>query len=61
MTNKVKTPYGVGTLADQMGDWISVRLPINEVTKKIPFERLVTKSDSMGLFIFKLDELGEIG
>lgn len=56
--NKVNTPYGIGTLADKMpDDWISVRLPINELTNTIPAERVVTKGLNMGLFLFRLGEL----
>jgi hypothetical protein len=56
--SKIQTPYGIGTLADNMEpDWISVRLPINELTKTIPVERVVTKGENMGLFLFKIEEL----
>ena len=52
------TPYGTGTLADRMEpDWISVRLPINDLTKTIPADRIVTRVENMGLFKFHLEEL----
>jgi hypothetical protein len=58
VTNKVHTSYGIGTLADRMEpDWITVRLPINELTRTIPADRVVTQGENMGLFKFHIEEL----
>ena len=54
---KVITPYGIGILWDRMEDGYSVRLDVNEVTNEIDLDRVITRSDKEGLFLFKECEL----
>ena len=56
--NNVITPYGKGQLWDKMDNgMISVRLSIDEITKTIPADRIVTRGEHTGLFMFTLEEL----
>ena len=57
---KVITPYGIGILWDRMEDGYSVRLDVNEVTNEIDLDRVITRSDKTGLFLFKESELKEL-
>ena len=58
---KVTTPYGVGQLRDNMGNgFVSVRLPVNEVTNEIPLDQVITRSDKTGLFKFKESDIEEL-
>ena len=58
---KVKTPYGDGLLWDNMGnDTVSVRLDVNEVTNEIPLDRVITRSNKTGLFLFFDSEVKEL-
>ena len=54
----MNTPYGEGKVCDRFENgMISVRLPINELTLSIPPDRLVTKSEKFGVWLFLESEL----
>ena len=57
---KVITPYGIGILWDEMDGGFSVRLDVNEVTNEIDLDRVITRSDKTGLFLFTADEIEEL-
>ena len=57
---KVITPYGIGILWDRMDGGFSVRLDVNEVTNEIDLDRVITRSNKTGLFLFKESELKEL-
>ena len=57
---KVLTPYGIGILWDRMDTGFSVRLDVNEVTNEIDLDRVITRSNKTGLFLFAENELKEL-
>ena len=57
---KVITPYGIGILWDRMDTGFSVRLDVNEVTNEIDLDRVITRSNKTGLFLFAENELKEL-
>ena len=56
----VITPFGIGILWDRMDTGFSVRLDVNEVTNEIDLDRVITRSDKTGLFLFEENELKEL-
>jgi len=57
---KVITPFGIGILWDRMDGGFSVRLDVNEVTNEIDLDRVITRSNKTGLFLFAENELKEL-